>query len=60
MRLVDEYKYTANTREKYCRLTPVQKYNLAMIISRDVRAGVKPGETKKTVEREFKRMKGDV
>ena len=58
-KLVDEYQYTADSRDKYCRLKPTQKYHLAQLIARDVEAGAKDKETKRKIEIEFKRMKGD-
>ena len=58
-KLVDEYQYTADSRDKYCRLKPTQKYHLAQLIARDVEAGAKNKEAKRKIEIEFKRMKGD-
>ena len=55
-KLVDEYQYTADSRDKYCRLKPTQKYHLAQLIARDVEAGAK---NKEKIEIKFKRMKGD-
>ena len=54
----DKYKYAAEKRDKYCRMTPTQKFKLAQLISRDVDAGIKYKFTKEKIQKEFKKMKG--
>ena len=49
-KLVDEYQYTDDSRDKCCRLKPTQKFHLAQLIARDVEAGVKQGETNKKIK----------
>ena len=58
VRIHDEYKYNAQKRGKYCRLSPVQKYNLALAIDRYIKNGLSPSLIKKNIFDEFKSMKG--
>ena len=58
VRIHDEYKYNAKKREKYCRLSQVQKYNLALAIDRYIKNGLSPSLIKKNIFDEFKSMKG--
>ena len=58
VRIHDEYKYNIQKRGKYCRRSPVQKYNLALAIDRYTKNGLSPSLLKKNIFDEFnhKRM----
>ena len=57
VRIHDKYKYNAKKRGKYCRLSQVQKYNLALAIDRYIKNGLSPSLIKNNIFDEFKSIK---
>ena len=49
VRIYVAYKYNAQKRGKYCRLSPVQKYNLALAIDRYMKNGLSSSLIKKNI-----------